>query len=197
MRGTEPRPTEIPEPRLAWLFFADTRIVWFWLLLRLHVGYVWSHAAADKPGNPSWTGAPTGTGRKGFLPGAIGHATGTDPAVQGWYAAFLQQFVLQHPVVFSYKVALGELAVGIACVLGIVTGIAHFFGCFMQMNSMPAGSASVHPLLCVPGLFLVLAWRVAGWYGADRYAPPVVGTPWKLGSVFTGCGGRVRALRVA
>jgi len=28
------------------------------------------------------------------------------------------------------------------------------------------------------GLFLILAWRIAGYYGADRYLLPLLGTPW-------------------
>jgi thiosulfate dehydrogenase [quinone] large subunit len=28
------------------------------------------------------------------------------------------------------------------------------------------------------GVALMLAWKVAGWYGADRYLLPLLGTPW-------------------
>lgn len=196
-RVTQHLPTEIPEPRISRFFFADTRIAWFWLLVRLYVGYEWIHAAADKLGKAAWTGAQAGTGLKGFLLGAIGHATGANPAVQGWYAAFLRGFVMHHLVVFSYMVAFGELAVGIGLILGVVTGIAGFFGCFMNMNYMLAGTTSVNPILFVLGLFLVLAWRVAGWYGADRFILPALGTPWKPGSAFTGHASRVRTLKSA
>jgi len=33
-------------------------------------------------------------------------------------------------------------------------------------------------------LFLILAWRVAGWLGADRYILPLLGTPWFPGELF-------------
>jgi len=29
---------------------------------------------------------------------------------------------------------------------------------------------------------LILAWRVAGWYGVDRYLLPKLGTPWRARS---------------
>jgi len=35
------------------------------------------------------------------------------------------------------------------------------------------------PPVCGLAIFLVLAWRVAGYYGGDRYLLPLVGTPWK------------------
>ena len=32
--------------------------------------------------------------------------------------------------------------------------------------------------------WLVLAWKNAGWIGADRYLLPYLGTPWKRGALF-------------
>jgi thiosulfate dehydrogenase [quinone] large subunit len=34
------------------------------------------------------------------------------------------------------------------------------------------------PPVCGLAIFLVLAWRVAGYYGGDRYLLPLIGTPW-------------------
>lgn len=184
VRITKHLPTGIPEPRLSRFVFADTRLAWLWLIVRAYVGYLWIKADRDKLGSPAWTGAQAGVGLKGFVEGAISKTSGSNPAVQGWYAAFLKDFVLHHLSAFSYMVAFGELLVGIALVLGVVTGIAGFFGCFMNMNYMLAGSTSVNPVMFVLGLFIILAWRVAGWYGADRFILPALGTPWQTGSVF-------------
>ncbi len=30
---------------------------------------------------------------------------------------------------------------------------------------------------------LILAWKVAGYYGVDRYLLPLLGTPWKPGAI--------------
>jgi hypothetical protein len=47
-----------------------------------------------------------------------------------------------------------------------------------------AGTAGVNPLFIIISLFLIMAWRVAGWYGLDRIVLPKLGTPWQPGSVF-------------
>lgn len=62
--------------------------------------------------------------------------------------------------------------------MGALTGIAAFFGVFMDMNYLLAGTISTNPILGLIGLFLILAWRVAGYYGVDRYLLPMLGTPW-------------------
>ena len=105
-------PTEIPEPRISRFVFADTRLAWLWLIVRVYVGYLWIKAARDKIGHPAWTGAQAGLGLRGFVEGAVSKTKGANPAVQGWYAAFLKDFVLHHLAAFSYVVAYGEMLVG-------------------------------------------------------------------------------------
>jgi thiosulfate dehydrogenase (quinone) large subunit len=39
-------------------------------------------------------------------------------------------------------------------------------------------------LFIIISLFLILAWRVAGWYGLDRFVLAKLGTPWQPGTVF-------------
>jgi thiosulfate dehydrogenase (quinone) large subunit len=36
-------------------------------------------------------------------------------------------------------------------------------------------------LLFVGAIALVLAWKIAGYYGLDRILLPMLGTPWKIG----------------
>lgn len=174
----------IPEPKLSKLLFADARIAWLWLLVRLYVGWQWLSAGWEKVRNPAWVGAHAGSALTGFLQGAVAKAAGAHPDVQGWYAFFLNHAVIPHAAIFSVMVAFGELLVGVALVLGVFTGIAAFFGCFMNMNYLMAGTVSTNPVLAFLGLFLVLAWRVAGWYGLDRFLLPALGTPWHRGNLF-------------
>ena len=68
--------------------------------------------------------------------------------------------------------------------LGLFTGIAAFFGGFLNWNFMMAGAASTNPLLFAVAVALILAWKVAGYYGLDRYVLPALGTPWQLGTAF-------------
>jgi thiosulfate dehydrogenase (quinone) large subunit len=185
--------TQIPEPSIAKFLFADTRMAWLWLIVRLYVGYQWLVAGLDKLTGRDFTIGATfgkvvskpwvfsghdGAAIKGFVAGALAQSTGAHPAVQGWYAGFLQNFVLPNAGLFAYMVTFGEVLVGIALILGLLTGIAAFFGVFMNMNYLLAGTVSTNPILGFLALFLILAWRVAGYYGLDSYILPLLGTPW-------------------
>jgi thiosulfate dehydrogenase [quinone] large subunit len=41
-----------------------------------------------------------------------------------------------------------------------------------------AGAASSNGLLLVTAVLLILAWKVAGYIGADFFLPRWLGTPW-------------------
>jgi len=168
--------------------FGDVRWAWIWLFVRLYAGYQWLMAGLDKVGNPAWTGDKAGTALSGFVNGALQKTGGAHPDVQGWYASFLQRFVLPNAGPFGYLVAYGEALVGIALILGIFTGIAAFFASFMNMNYLLAGAVSINPILFLCALFLILAWRTAGWWGLDRWVLPALGTPWAPGTVFQNSG---------
>ncbi|HEX7042467.1 MAG TPA: DoxX family protein [Patescibacteria group bacterium] len=176
--------TQIPEPFLAKFLFADTRLSFLWLLLRIYIGWQWVEAGWEKVNSPMWTGAKAGVALNGFLTGAFAKVGGEHPSVQGWYASFLHTAVQPNIQTFSYMVAFGELLVGVALILGIFTGIAAFFGAFMNMNYLFAGTISTNPFMFVIELFLILAWRVVGWIGLDRWVLPMLGTPWHKGEVF-------------
>jgi thiosulfate dehydrogenase (quinone) large subunit len=175
--------TQIPEPPIARLLFADTRLAWFWLLVRVYAGWQWLQAGLEKFGNPAWTGSNAGAGLTGFVNGALSKASGDHPDVNAIYAGFLQTFVLPYAAVWSWAVTLGEIAVGLGLILGLLTGIAAFFGGLMNVNYLFAGTVSTNPLLFVLATWLVLAWRVAGWWGLDRWLLPLLGTPWAPGHV--------------
>ncbi len=176
--------SQIPEPAFSKFLFADTRLAWFWLVVRLYVGYQWVVAGWEKIVNPVWVGSEAGTALQGFVMGALKKTAGTHPDVYGWYGQWLQSFVLPHAAQFSYLVSFGELFVGIGLILGLFTGIAAFFGAFMNMNYLFAGTISVNPLLFLLELFLVLAWRIAGLIGFDRFILPLLGVPWAPGKLF-------------
>ena len=73
----------------------------------------------------------------------------------------------------------GELAVGVGLIVGAFVGVAAFFGAFMNLNFMLAGTTSSNPVLFGLAVLLMLGWKVAGYYGLDRVLLPVVGTPWE------------------
>lgn len=185
--------THIPEPPIAKFLFADTRMAWFWLIVRLYVGYQWLTAGLEKltahnftigssfgqsTGSPWVFGAHDGVALTGFVKGAIAQANGPYAPVQGWYAWFLQNAILPHTAVLAYVVTFGEICVALGLIFGVLTGIAAFFGVFMNLNFMLAGAVSINPIIGVLAVLLVLAWRVAGYYGVDSYLLPLLGTPW-------------------
>ena len=75
------------------------------------------------------------------------------------------------------------MAVGIGLLVGCLTGVAAFFGALMNMSFLLAGSASVNPVLFTLAIGLILGWKVAGYYGVDRYLLPMLGTPWQPGAI--------------
>ena len=66
---------------------------------------------------------------------------------------------------FSKVVLFGELAIGIALILGAFTGIAAFGGSFMNWNFVMAGTTSTNGLLFAVATLLVLAWKTSGYIG--------------------------------
>jgi len=166
----------IAEPYFLRFVFTDTKLSFLWLLLRLWVGWEWTVAGWAKVVNPVWVGPKAGVAVEGFLNGTLLKTSGAHPDVSGWYAAFINNFALPNSILFSYLVAFGELLVGVALILGIFTGISAFFGAFMNINYLFAGTVSTNPLLFLLQIFLMLAWRVAGFWGLDRYLLPYLGT---------------------
>ena len=180
----------IPEPNVTRFLFADTRMAPVWLIVRLWLGYEWLVAALGKWVEGGWVGEGAGGAVKGFAQGAIAQTAGEHPQVTGWNATFLREVVLPHAALFSYLVILGETLVGLALILGAFTGVAAFFGVFMNASFLFAGTAGANPLMALVGVLLVLAWRVAGRWGLDRWILPAIGVPGAAGTLFRGRGRR-------
>ena len=176
--STEP----FPEPAISQFFFASVGSSALWFVVRMYVGAQWLLAGWEKVISPAW--GTSGKALGGFAAGALAKSTGDHPAVQGWYAWFLQHLVLANAGLFSLLVTWGEVAVGLGLLLGILTGIAATFGVLMNLNYLLAGTVSINPILGMLGLFLCFSWRVCGWIGLDRWLLPALGLPWKPGSWF-------------
>ncbi len=174
----------IEESPVSKFLFSNPGFAWFWLIVRLYVGWEWLSAGWEKVINPVWTGPNAGGALGGFIQGALGKVGGAHPDVQGWYGAFLQNIVLPHTNIWSHFVAYGELLVGLGLILGLLTGIAAFFGLFMNLNYLLAGTVSINPILFTLSIGIILAWRVAGYWGVDRYFLPLFKTWWKPGKIF-------------
>jgi thiosulfate dehydrogenase (quinone) large subunit len=184
---------EFPEPAIAKFYLGSSGAAALWFVLRMNVGAQWFLAGYAKLFGSESAGWASGKPLAGFVTGALKGASGPFPSVQGWYANFLQYWVLPHASLFAFLVSWGELAVGLGVLVGALTGIAAFFGVLMNMNYLLSGVVSINPVLGMFGLFLVFAWRVAGYIGLDYWLLPAIGLPWKPGKIFTGVGMKPRA----
>lgn len=169
----------IQDPPLVQKLLNDPRAAWFWLIPRVWLGLQWLDAAQHKLADPKWV--QTGEALKGFWMNAVKiPETGRPPIAFDWYRTFIQMLLdAQAYTWFAKLVTAGELLVGIALILGAFTGIAAFFGGFMNWNFMMAGSASTNPVLFTIAVGLILAWKVAGYIGADYFLLRWIGTPWR------------------
>jgi thiosulfate dehydrogenase [quinone] large subunit len=152
--------------------FSDTKMAWFWLIVRLYLGYEWLQAGLGKVTNPDWVGGDAGKAMAGFIKGALAKTAGAHPDVSSWYASFLQNMVTPHLSIWSHAIAFGELFVGIGLILGALTGIAAFFGFFMNLNYLLAGTVSTNPILLILAIGIMLSWKIAGYIGIDRFLLP-------------------------
>jgi thiosulfate dehydrogenase [quinone] large subunit len=161
------------DPPFAHALFSSTAWAWLWLIVRVYVGYTWLTSGLGKLSNPAWV--QTGVALKGFWEkaAAVPAAPARPLIVFDWYRTLIQ-FLLDSGSYtwFAKLVTAGEILIGIALILGIFTGIAAFFGGFMNWNFMMAGTASINPVLFPLAILLVLAWKVAGWWGLDRWVLP-------------------------
>ena len=172
----------VEDPPIARLLFNDTRLSWLWLPLRLFLGWQWIESGTGKLGNPAWV--QTGEALRGFWERAVAiPAPPAKPAIAfEWYRGFIQSMLDAGAYTwFGKLIAFGETAVGIALILGAFTGLAAFFGGFLNWNFIMAGTASTNALLFAIAIALMLAWKTAGWLGLDRFLLPALGTPWHRG----------------
>ena len=173
----------VHDPPIARFLFADRRISWLWLVVRVWLGVQWVEASLHKISDPAWV--TTGAALKGFWTNAVKiPATGKPPIAFDWYRDVLN-FMLQNQWygVFGKLVAYGEFLIGIGLIVGAFVGIAAFFGAFLNWNFVMAGAASSNGLLLVLAVLLILAWKVAGYIGADYFLLRWLGVPWQTSTV--------------
>jgi thiosulfate dehydrogenase [quinone] large subunit len=171
---------QVEGPDFARYLFSNTRAGLFWLPIRLFLGFSWLTSGWGKLTGEGWLDGGSALASYWERAVSIPEAPARPPISYDWYRDFLV-FLLDgnHEAWFSYLVVFGEIAVGIGLIIGMLTGVAAFFGALLNMSFLLAGSASTNPVLFTAAIGLMLAWRVAGWYGVDRWLLPRLGTPWR------------------
>ena len=165
-------------PPIISVLFSDKRFSILWLAVRLWLGWQWIEAGWHKVTNPAWM--QTGAALKGFWTGAIQiPAEGRPPIAFAWYREFLQTLLdAQAYTWFAKVIAVSEVLIGVALVVGIFVGLTAFFGGFMNWNFIMAGSASVNGVFFALSVLLVLAWKIAGYIGVDYFVLPRAADLW-------------------
>ena len=150
------------------LFFSkNSSIIWFFV--RIYVGWQWFLAGWEKLGANGWVGSSAGIAIQGFLNGSLAKTAGAHADVSMWYAWIITHIFIPCAPVLSYIITFGEIAVGIALILGIFTGVAASFGAFMNFNYLFAGTVSINPLLLLLELGIIKSKKISGWIGLDRF----------------------------
>ena len=153
-----------------WLYRSKAASV-LWLVARVWLGYGWLNAGYQKLWGSEkaafWNGG--GAGVKGFATaGVTGSKAGTGGASYGWFAGILHGFVIPNASWIAKVVTISELVIGALLILGLFTGAAAVAGLALNVIYMFSGSSGVNPAYAIVAVFLILAWRNAGYFGLDR-----------------------------
>src|SRR5579862_5703157 len=82
MRRQSEHTVQVDEPPIARFLFADTRMAWLWLIVRLYAGYMWLTEGWDKLHSAVWTGPSAGVALTGFVTGALKRRAACTPTSQ-------------------------------------------------------------------------------------------------------------------
>ena len=137
--------------------FNNKYFVPIWTVLRVWLGYQWIVPAIEKLKDPTWVGSQSGVAITGFLKGTLAKSTGEHPAVQWWYARFVENVAMPNANIFTYLIPYGELLVGISLILGAFTIAGLLGGALMNLNYMLAGTTSTNPILYTAAIILMVA----------------------------------------
>lgn len=149
-------------------FLRENKAVSFVLaVIRVYLGYTWLMAGIGKLQGKGFDAT-------GYLQGAIEKSKGAQPAVQSWWASFLQDFAIPNVDLFNTLVTWGEVLVGIGLIVGCLTKTAVFFGLVMNFSYMFSGSIGVNPEMVILSMFVLVSGMNAGKFGIDGFVIPKV-----------------------
>jgi hypothetical protein len=128
----------------------------------------------------------------GFEDPAVVHAALADPRLAwlwlvlrvavGWFLLDIGWRQLHGAASAPQVTAVGLTLAGIALMLGAFVGAAAFVGGSLAIVTS-ASSGPIGLALFAAVVWLVLAWKTAGWIGLDRWLLPLLGMPWSGGAL--------------
>ncbi|HUG94670.1 MAG TPA: hypothetical protein VMK30_00845, partial [Pleomorphomonadaceae bacterium] len=171
------------------LLLGNAYFAMLWMPLRFFIGRQWLTSGEGKLRNDAWMDG--GSALEGYWTGATTVPEGATASriTYSWYHDFIKYMLdNQWYEWFAPVIAIGEVLIGLGLILGALVGLAAFFGTVLNVNFLMAGTVSSNPVLFGLGVFVVLGWKVAGYWGIDRYLLPTLGAPWSFGALFKGKG---------
>jgi thiosulfate dehydrogenase [quinone] large subunit len=156
---------EVEGPAFARFLFNNSRAGLFWLPIRLFIGFAWLEAGWHKATGTGWLDG--GSALAGFWKAAAAvPQQGRPPITYEWYRDFINTLLTgHHETWFAPLIVAGEIAVGLGLIFGVLTGLAAFFGAFMNMTFLLAGSASTNPIMFTFAVDTVVAGHLPGLEG--------------------------------
>ncbi len=140
-----------------------------WTLVRLFLGFSFVRSGYEK-----LAGNFNGQALTGTLTSWINGGGKVPPDPNLWYVGFLKGTVIPHAGLFASLVIYGEILVGIALFLGLLTSIAALAGAFLNLNyylaaaHTGASTQGINALYIVVQLLFILAC-VGQYYSVDQY----------------------------
>lgn len=158
---------QVHEPAFSRLLFGDTRLALLWLVMRLYCGWIWLASGWQKLQDPLWFGPQAGRVLRDFGRRAL--AGGDDGGVSGLYEMFARDLLIPYARTCSYVIVIGEVLIGLCLILGVLTGLFAFLSLLFSAGYLFAGVTGLNATAFVLAIWLALTWRVAGFWGLDRY----------------------------
>ena len=187
---TDTSPGQTDDPTVWKLLTGNVYWAIFWLPLRFFVGQEWLTAGEHKLRDSAWMDGGAALVAPGEAMGfweriAVIPEQGRPAITYGWYRDFIQ-YLIDHEwqSFFGKLIAIGEFLIGAGLIVGALVGIVAFFGTLLNFNFLLAGTASSNPVLFGLSVFIIIGWKVAGYWGLDRVLLPILGTPWTPGRIF-------------
>jgi thiosulfate dehydrogenase (quinone) large subunit len=172
---------QLRDPKVATLLFGDTRMSTVWLLARLYLGWQWLDAGRQKVTSDAWMDG--GQALRAYWEQVVaGSGSGGTEMTASWYRDLIR-FLLDNGWYdwCGKAIAVSEVVIGVALILGLLAGIAAFMGSLLTFSMVLGGVTSANPLVFIVALGVIAAWKVAGYIGLDAFVLPKLGAPWHPG----------------
>lgn len=169
---------DMKNPGLIRFIFNDPRTAPVWAVIRILVGLQWLSIAIPKLNNPGWMEGGEIV-RFWWTQQTAIPESGPPPIIYGWYRDFLSGML--NAGAYEWMAPLivyAEILFGVLFITGAFVGFTGLAAAFLHWNYLLAGSAGNNGLMFPATILLIVAWKVAGYYGLDYFLMRRVSALW-------------------